>query len=125
MGLFSSITKLAGKALGSVSKFRSILNVSPSLSSLVLPPQVSMGLKVAGVVGDAIGVKIPSENDIRDYAEGKIAGALDDIRRPVNRVLGEAEEVLTEVNGKLVKIEKINFEGKSAEEVLQSIEWLL
>lgn len=127
MGLFKSITGVAKKALGTVGGFRKALDLAPGLSGLAFPPQVSMGLKVAGVVGDVFGVNIPTEDEILDFATGKIKGALDDIISPVDKALGKVESTLTVVNGKILTIDsKLDkFQGKTAEEILQSIDWLL
>lgn len=130
MGLFKSITGVAKKALGSVGDFRKALDLAPGLSGLAFPPQVSMGLKVAGIVGDAVGVDVPSEEEILDFATGKIKGALDDIISPIDKTAGRVEGTLTTLNGKILTIDSKlgtldRFKGKTTDEILQSIDWLL
>lgn len=126
MGLFKTISGVAKQATGSVSDFRKVLDLKPSLSSLVLPPQVSMGLKAANLLGGAIGVNIPSEDDIKAYAQGKLDKAIGGIYRDGSKVLDGVESKLENINGKLVKLGAINdsLKGKSPEGVLDSIEWL-
>lgn len=129
MGLFGGITKLASKALGSATKFRKVLDIAPGLSGLALPPQISMGLKVAKTVGGVFGVKVPTETELISFATGKAKGFLDGLVRPVDKVLGQAEgylKTIETVNGKLLTFStKIDTKGKSLEEVLQSIDWLI
>ena len=127
MSLFKTISGIAKQATGSVSDFRKVLDLKPSLSSLVLPPQVSMGLKAANLIGGAIGVNIPSEDDIKAYAQGKLDKAIGGIYRDGSKVLDGVESKLENINGKLVKLGAINdsLKGKSPEEALNSIDWLL
>lgn len=127
MPLFKTISGVVKQATGSVSDFRKVLDLKPSLSSLVLPPQVSMGLKAANLIGGAIGVNIPSEDDIKAYAQGKLDRAIGGIYRDGSKLLDGVESKLENINGKLVKLGAINdsLKGKSSEEALNSIEWLL
>lgn len=129
MGLFGGITGLAKKALGSATAFRKVLDVSPKLSGLVFPPQVSMGLKVAKTVGGVFGIKVPTESEILSFASGKVKGFMDGLLRPVDRVLGDAGDYVSQietVNGKLLSFAtKLDLKGKTAKDVLQSIDWLL
>lgn len=125
MSLFKTISGAAKKATGSVSDFRKVLDLKPSLSGLVLPPQVSMGLKAANLVGGAFGVDTPTEDEILAYAQGKLDKALGGVFRDAHKGLGDVEGKLTSVNGKLVKLGSTKFEGKTDLEILQSIDWLL
>lgn len=133
MSLFGSITAVAKKATGSVSDFRKVLDLKPSLSSLVLPPQVSMGLKAANLIGGANGVQIPSEDDIRAYAQGKLDKALGGLYSDTSKVVNTVESSLTEVielNGKLVKVKQQALVqalkgDRTAYNVLNSVDWLL
>lgn len=129
MSLFGKVAKLAKKATGSISGVRKVLDLNPSLSGLVLPPQVSMGLKVASAVGGAVGVKIPTEDEVIDYATGKIKGALGNFGKTLDKAEGVVSEVL-EINGKLVKVQGAiqsasKLDKATVEEVLESIDWLI
>lgn len=125
MSLFRTVSGVAKKATGSVSDFRKAYELKPSLSSLAFPPQVSMGLKAANLIGGAFGVDIPTEDDIKAYAQGKLDKALGGIYRDANKVLGGIGGKRESVNGKLVKLGSTKFEGKTPEEILSSIDWLL
>lgn len=125
MSIFKTVSGIAKKATGSVSDFRKVLDLKPSLSSLAFPPQVSMGLKAANLIGGAFGVDIPTEDDIKAYAQGKLDKALGSVFRDADKVLGDVAGKLESVNGKLVKLESTKFEGKTPEEILSSIDWLL
>lgn len=133
MGLFSGITKLAKKVTGVTTGFKKILDLKPSLTGLLLPPQVQMGLKVAKFAGGVLNIDVPDESEIRDYAEGRIGSALEGVKRSgiVGDIIGnleKAEQFATKVeefNGKLVTVSSKRLEGKELEEILQSIDWLL
>lgn len=71
MGFLSGVVKtasgIAKKSLGSV---RKILDFNPTLSGLIMPPQVTMGFSAAKVVGGLVGIKVPDQNDLIGFAQG-------------------------------------------------------
>lgn len=133
MGLFGGLTKtisgVAKTALGSVSKVRSVLNVNPSLAGLVFPPQVQLGLKVAGIAGGALGIKVPTQSDILGFAQGKLDTVLGGIRSKVKTPLDDIEGLLKNTQkldfATRVFSKTIDLKGLSPEEILTSISWLL
>lgn len=134
MGLFSDIAKtvsgIAKTALGSVSQARSVLNFNPSLSGLVFPPQVSMGLAAAKVVGGMVGVKVPSQDDLVGFAQGKLDTILGGIRKQTKEPLDSIEAILSGKGEKLdyatrIFSQTMDIKGLSAEEILDKIQWLL
>lgn len=129
MGLFKSISGIAKQSLGSVTKVRSLMSFNPLSSGLLLPPQVSMGLKVAGIAGNALGIKIPSEQELVGLATGEVDKILGGIRAPIGRALDDIEGTLKSADSAIAGIsnnETINkLKGLPSEEVLNAIEWLL
>ncbi len=129
MGLFKSISGIAKQSLGSVTKVRSLMNFNPLASGLMFPPQVSMGLKVAGIAGNAFGIKVPSEQELIGLATGEVNKVLGGIRNPVNKLLGDVENTIGSVDSKISGItnnETINkLKDLAPDEVLSHIEWLL
>lgn len=133
MGLFGGLTKtisgVAKTALGSVSQVRSVLNVNPSLAGLVFPPQIQMGLKVAGIAGGALGIKVPTQDDILGFAQGKLDKVLGGIRAKVKSPLEDIEGILKSTQNldfaTRVFSKTIDLKGLSPDEVLNSISWLL
>lgn len=115
-GIKTPLDNVAKQVGGLVTNARDVLEFNPSLSGLVLPPQVSMGLKVANTVGNMLGVKIPSEDDLRQFAQGKIDNILGGIRQPIL-------DQLNRVDGELKAIED-RLGNLSPEEALKSIDWL-
>lgn len=131
--VFKTVSGVAKSALGTVSAARKVMDFNPSLSGLLLPPQISMGLKVANVVGGMVGVKIPTESDIKDFAQGKLDNVLGGIRSKVKTPLGQIEAALQQVSSinnplsfaQRVMSRTVELKGLSPEEILNSIEWLL
>lgn len=115
-GIKSPIDKLAKQAGSIVTNAREILEYNPSLMSLALPPQVSMGLKIASEVGGMVGVKIPNEDDLRNLAQGQVDKILGGIRKPILAQLANLEG---ELQGTVDRLSQLN-----PEEVLKSIDWL-
>lgn len=110
MGLFKTITGLAESAIGSVSNFREMLEFNPGSLPFLMPPQVELGLAAARAASDVLGLdlKVPSGDDLKAIATGKLDLILGGVRREANTVLDDAQEVVS-----------------SAEEAINSIEWLL
>lgn len=118
--------KLAKSVLGKVGSFKKVLSAVPNLSGLAFPPQVQIGLKVAGMIG----LKVPSEDKIRQIVSGKISGILE----PISKILGKGEEYAKKIesldNNRTVEVfEKILSGGRitktDAEDLLNAIDWLL
>lgn len=101
---------------GLVTNAREVLEFNPSLMSLALPPQVSMGLKAASVLGGLVGVKVPSEDDLKNLAQGKVDKLLGGLRKPVLAQLAKLEGELSQVESRLSQL--------NPEEILKSIDWL-
>lgn len=113
MALFPSLSKVAKTVTGSVSGFRKILDFNPSLMSFALPPQVSMGLKIANTIGSVTGAfKVPTEAELKQLAQGKIDLVLKGARRDVLNSLAKAQSSILRNLG-------------TTEEVLKKLEWLL
>lgn len=112
--MFGKLTKIAKTVTGATKGFRKVLDFNPSLASFAFPPQVAMGLKVANIASDALGLnlKVPTEGDLKAMAQGKIDKILGGIRRPVLSVLDKLEGGFTKKIG-------------SAQEVLSKLDWLL
>lgn len=115
-GIKTPLDNIQKKVGGLVNNARSILEYNPSLMSLALPPQVSLGLKVASEVGGLLGVKIPTEDQLRSLAQGKVDNILGGIRKPILEQLNRVESDLKAATERLDKL--------SPEEVLKSIDWL-
>lgn len=130
--LVKTATGIAKKATGQISNFRQVLGANPSSLSLLLPPQVSMGIKVA----NQLGLKIPSTDVLIGKAMSELDKAVFGAYRPntddvlkalrgdpqsltpnMQRILGELEK-----SGLLKDIQKA---GDTAENILNKIDWLL
>lgn len=131
--MFGSITRsisgIAKKSLGSVTKVRSLMAFNPLASGLLLPPQVSLGLKVAGIAGNAFGLKIPNEQELIGLASGEVDKIFGGIRSKVGATLDDIENTIGKVDSTIAGIsnnETINkLNELTAEEVLNDINWLL
>ena len=114
MGLFSglnitrTVTGIAASASGKLGDFRKVLAVNPSSLSLLLPPQVQLGISIA----NQIGLKVPTA----DQLQGKVNTEIQNIFKGLTR---EAGTVLDSVDG------KITTGTKTVEGLLSSIDWLL
>lgn len=130
MGLFKSVSGIAKSSLGSVSKVRSIYDANPGLMGLAMPPQVSMGLKAANIVGGAFGVKVPTEQEILGFAGGKLDNLLGGVRAKAKLPLADIEATIrkvargTDFDSKVLA-KTINLQGLTPEEILNRIDWLL
>ena len=127
--MFGSISKIAQSSLGSISKVRDLMDFNPLASGLVFPPQVSLGLAVAGTVGDAFGIKVPNEKELIGLATGQLNKVLGDIKAPVGKLLGDLESTIGGIDSRIAGItnnETLNkLKGLAPDEVLDKIEWLL
>ena len=127
--MFGSISKIAQSSLGSISKVRDLMDFNPLASGLVFPPQVSLGLAVAGTVGNAIGIKVPNEKELIGLATGQLNKVLGDIKAPVGKLLGDLESTIGGIDSRIAGItnnETLNkLKGLAPEEVLNRVEWLL
>ena len=127
--MFGSISKIAQSSLGSISKVRDLMDFNPLASGLVFPPQVSLGLAVAGTVGDAFGIKVPNEKELIGLATGQLNKVLGDIKAPVDKLLGDLESTIGGIDSRIAGItnnETLNkLKGLAPDEVLDKIEWLL
>lgn len=103
--MFKGVAKLAKSALGSVSKFRSVLNFNPALTSFAFPPQVQLGINAA----KALGLKLPSQLDLLTNPKGTL-----------NDLLGSDKRLsfITKTRASLLKV------LTTVEEKLNSIDWL-
>lgn len=108
--MFGSITGIAKKLTGSISGFRQVLNANPQLSSFILPPQVQLGIKVA----NAVGLKIPTPDDLLGLVNKQITTTLGDIRKPATGVLDSVEGIIKKVPSELTE-----------ETLINSIKWLI
>lgn len=130
-GLTKTISGVAKTALGSVSKVRSIMNFNPSLTGLLLPPQVSLGLKAASTIGGLVGIKVPTADDLLGFASGKLDSVLGGIRNKVKQPLNTIEALLKQAStfnldaATKTLLKTINIKGLNAEELLDKIAWLL
>lgn len=115
-GIKTPLDKVAKQVGGYVNNARDILEFNPSLSGLVLPPQVTMGLKVANTVGGLFGVKIPTESELVSFAQGKIDNILGGLRKPILEQLNKVEGELKAIEDRLGSL--------SPEEAIKSIDWL-
>jgi hypothetical protein len=107
-GIAKTVTGIATQATGATGAFRKVLSSNPGALGLILPPQVSVGLKVAS----ALGLKVPSIEQL----QGKVNTELDNVFKGLTR----------EVNPILDKIDASVLAGsKKSSEVLSSIDWLL
>ena len=130
--IVKTATGIAKKATGSISSFRKVLGTNPSALSLLLPPQVSMGIKVA----NSLGLKVPSTDVLLGKAMSELDRAVFGAYRPstkdvidalngnpesltpnMQRILGELER-----SGLLKDIQRAT---GTAEDILNKIEWLL
>lgn len=111
-----SITAVAKSALGSVTDFRKILDVAPTLSTFAFPPQIAMGISVA----NTLGLKIPTT------PEGAINAILGG--NTVNNILGSIQNTQKAINGVLgqttVKIDGVLGQVSTVEEAINRIEFL-
>lgn len=122
MGLgIGSISSIAKKSLGSVSKVRTLLDFNPTSMGLVFPPQVTMGLELA----KAVGIKVPTEKELLGLATGKIDKLLGGVRGDIKVGLDGLESLINGAPGKLRDLVPDSLKGLSQEEILQSISWLL
>lgn len=110
MSLFGSITGIAKQVTGSVSGFRQVLNTNPKMSSFIFPPQVALGIKVAGVLG----IKVPTPDDLVGVVNKQITNTLTDIRKPASGILDSVENLIKKVPT-----------DSSVETVINSIDWLI
>lgn len=133
MGLFGGLTKTIGgiakTALGGVSEVRRLMDFNPSLAGLAFPPQVSMGLKAANLVGGLVGIKVPTQDDLIDFAQGKVDSLLGGIRRKIKTPLDDIERIIKGADkldyATRIFSRTVDLKGLSAEEVLNRIDWLL
>lgn len=102
--VFKSATGIAKAVSGATRNFRGVLSSNPGLLSLALPPQVSMGIKVA----NQLGFKIPSEDVLIGKARTELDKALSGLYRSSISKLGPIAQ----------KVENL-------EATLNSIDWLL
>lgn len=115
-GIKTPLDKVQQQVGGLVNNARDILEYNPSLSGLVLPPQVTMGLAVANKVGGMLGVKIPTESELKQFAQGKIDNILGGLRKPILEQLNKLEGDLKAIGDKLGSL--------SPEDAIKSIDWL-
>jgi hypothetical protein len=115
-GIKTPLDNVSKKVGGIVSNARSMLEFNPQLSAMILPPQVSMGLKLASTIGGQLGVKIPSEKELLNLAQGKVDNILGGIREPILKQLNAVESEVKRIEDKL--------KGLSPEEAIKSIDWL-
>jgi hypothetical protein len=99
------VAKQISKATDNV---RNVLEINPQLSAFTMPPQVQMGITAL----NAVGFKVPSQEEILKIAQGKLDGVLGGLRN-------KATSVLDKYTGKILA------GTQSAEEILQKIDWLL
>lgn len=102
--VFRSATGIAKSITGTTKNFRGVLGSNPGLLSLALPPQVSMGIRVA----NQLGFKIPSEDVLIGKARTELDKALSGLYR-----------------SGVAKLEPIVQKVEDLEATLNSIEWLL
>ena len=96
-----SIGKIAKVSTGKVSNFRKVLDFNPGLSSFILPPQVQLGIKVAG----ALGIKVPTPEDLIKMGTGKLDKVLGGIRNTATSAASKAEKGIKDAEGLLDKID--------------------
>lgn len=96
-------------AVGGIKSVRSVLDRVPTLSSLTFPPQVQMGIRVAGMLG----INIPSSPS--ELAR-KILGR--DIDKDISSLKGRIDKLL---NGALGGVDKL----ESVVRDITKIDWLL
>ncbi len=123
--LTGSISSVAQKGLGGISQVRTLMNFNPLASGLVFPPQVSLGLKGAGLIGKALGIKVPNEQEIIGMATGKIDKLLGGIRGKVGTTLDKLEGYLKLPPSKIQELIPGSIKGKNKEQILDAIDWLL
>jgi hypothetical protein len=102
-----SVTGIAKKVAKNTKAFRKVLGANPSLMSLALPPQVQVGLKVA----DAVGIKIPSPDELLGKADSLLAKSTVGLYR--SRIIATLDKVDGITDDVVQTVEDIN-----------SIEWL-
>lgn len=140
-GLAKTISGVAKQATGGISGFRKILNANSGLIPFALPPQIQVGLKVASVVGGAVGIKVPSADQLEDMARGRVDSILGGLKRDVLGGIATSTDKRSAIieslkSGKsyqsllLSKIDaRLGSFGNTVleleEDVLQSIDWLL
>lgn len=107
-----NLGRIAKSVTGSVGGIRQVLSANPSLTSFVLPPQVQIGLKVA----NSLGLKIPDPNTV---VSSVVSQALTKARTTLEPSLTAIEATANQ----LPTIKVLN--GKTADEVLNSIDWLI
>lgn len=110
-----SISSIAKQATGAVSGFRKVLEVNPGSIPFVLPPQVQMGLAAAQALNSTLGtgLKVPSAKDLEQLASGQLDLILKGARRDV---LSSLDKIQSQQLASL---------GKTPDEILNRIEWLL
>lgn len=129
--LVKTVSGIASTALGGVSQVRKILDFNPGQLGLLLPPQISLGIKAAQTVGGLVGIKVPSQEDLLKFATGKLDPILQGIRSSVKTPLEQFESAL-----KSLKTNPLSFAqtvlskvfakgGLATEEILNRIDWLL
>lgn len=96
-------------AVGGIKSVRSVLDRVPTLSNLTFPPQVQVGIKVAGVFG----INLPSSPA---ELASRILGR--DIDKNISSLKGRIDSLL---NGALGKIDKLENTIKD----ITRIDWLL
>ncbi len=119
MGLFGGIgniaktaTGLAKQVTGKTADFRKILSANPSSLSILLPPQVQMGITLA----NQLGLKIPTAEQLQGRANSELQKILGGLQKDAHGALG----------GILDKVDSNVLSGtKSVEDVLNKIDWLL
>lgn len=95
-------------AVGGIKSVRSVLDRVPALSSLTFPPQVQMGIQVAGMLG----IKLP--NSPAELAR-RILGR--DVDKDIMSLKGRIDKALDGVLNGITRIERITD--------ITKIDWLL
>lgn len=133
-GIVKSISGISKAVTGTTKNFRQVLAANPRALNLVLPPQVSMGIKVA----NQLGLKIPSEDVLKSKAMSELDKVVFGTYRPntddlIRALKGETrsdtpglDRYLDQLrkSGKSV-LDQIESGQKTVEDVLNSINWLL
>ena len=109
MSFVNSITKAAKLATGKAADFRKVLENTPQISGFTFPPSVQVGIQVAS----ALGVKVPTAEELTGLANKEIDRLFGKIREPVLKQLTQVESAISQL------------EGLEPKEIIKKIEWLL